>query len=582
LPAVLLPGADGGTKAVPTGARTAVTGGVVTTVVTTGTTVRMTGARVLVTVVTTGANAPVTGAKALMTGVTTGVSAPVTGNRVLMSGVTTGVTAPVSGDRVLMIGVTAGVTAPVTGASVLTTVVTMGVTAPVTGVTVLTTVVTAGATARATGATVLAAVFTTGVTVPMTGASVLVVALATGAAASATGASVLVVALATGAAELAVDADVLAVVPTIGAVTAVMGATVLATLVTTGAAVLVAGAKILATGAAVLVTGAGPVAPEAAATTGGTVELTIEVIGDAAAVTVSPVVVWVDRRGGSAAVAAWAGRENSSMITKMPAAASAACIAPRANRRTIGCSMSSPTRRETGPLAYPRRRRQTSRTQTCCSVTTVQLLRQPDKGETPRKKPLKTTRVPRVAEAQILTRLRLARRATTPRGGVAGARQIGLRRPGDPRWPAFWHDGRMSLVLRAGTAADVDGLLGLWAEAAENAERAPDTREAVAAVLGRDPDAVIVAEDEGELVGSVIAGWDGWRCHLYRLAVRPAWRRRGVASALLQAAEDRFIAVGATRADAMVLDGNDLGQSLWRAGGYLRQDEWRRWVKKLG
>jgi len=101
-------------------------------------------------------------------------------------------------------------------------------------------------------------------------------------------------------------------------------------------------------------------------------------------------------------------------------------------------------------------------------------------------------------------------------------------------------------------------------------------------VLGRDPDAVIVAEHEGELVGSVIAGWDGWRCHLYRLAVRPAWRRRGVASALLQAAEDRFIAVGATRADAMVLDGNGLGQSLWRAGGYLRQDEWRRWVKKLG
>jgi ribosomal protein S18 acetylase RimI-like enzyme len=140
----------------------------------------------------------------------------------------------------------------------------------------------------------------------------------------------------------------------------------------------------------------------------------------------------------------------------------------------------------------------------------------------------------------------------------------------------------MPLVLRTGTAADVDGLLGLWAEAAENAARPPDTRQAVTALLGRDPDAVIVAEHEGDLVGSVIAGWDGWRCHLYRLAVRPDWRRQGVASALRQAAEDRFAAVGAARADAMVLDGNDLGQSLWRAGGYVRQDEWRRWVKKLG
>src|SRR3984957_1712130 len=109
----------------------------------------------------------------------------------------------------------------------------------------------------------------------------------------------------------------------------------------------------------------------------------------------------------------------------------------------------------------------------------------------------------------------------------------------------------MSLVLRAGTAADVDALLGLWAEAAENAERAPDTREAVTALLGRDPDALIVAGHPGELVGSIIAGWDGWPCHQPRLPVRPAWRRRGVASALRQAAEDRFRAAGATRADAM-------------------------------
>jgi len=83
------------------------------------------------------------------------------------------------------------------------------------------------------------------------------------------------------------------------------------------------------------------------------------------------------------------------------------------------------------------------------------------------------------------------------------------------------------------------------------------------------------------LIGSVIAGWDGWRCHLYRLAVRPAWRRRGVGSVLLRAAEDRFKALGAARADAMVLDSNDLGQNLWRANGYRRQDDWRRWVKGL-
>ena len=157
-----------------------------------------------------------------------------------------------------------------------------------------------------------------------------------------------------------------------------------------------------------------------------------------------------------------------------------------------------------------------------------------------------------------------------------------MRAAGCPGVPVAWQDGRVPLILRPATVADVDGLLGLWLEAAENAGRAPDTREAVMALLRRDRDAVIMAEQEGELVGSVIAGWDGWRGHAYRLAVRPAWRRKGVGSALLRAAEDRFRAAGAARADAMVLDGNDLGQSLWRASGYHKQDDWRRWVKGLG
>ena len=139
----------------------------------------------------------------------------------------------------------------------------------------------------------------------------------------------------------------------------------------------------------------------------------------------------------------------------------------------------------------------------------------------------------------------------------------------------------MPFELRAATIADIDGLLGLWQEAAENDTRPRDTREAVSALLGRDPDAVILAEHDGDLIGSVIAGWDGWRCHLYRLAVLPAWRRRGVGTALLRAAEERFKAFAATRADAMVLDSNELGQNLWRASGYRRQDDWRRWVKGL-
>jgi ribosomal protein S18 acetylase RimI-like enzyme len=136
-------------------------------------------------------------------------------------------------------------------------------------------------------------------------------------------------------------------------------------------------------------------------------------------------------------------------------------------------------------------------------------------------------------------------------------------------------------VVRTAVAEDVAGLLALWAVAAENEARPADSESAVRALLARDPDACLVAELDGRIVGSVIAGWDGWRAHLYRLAVHPDVRRQGVGRALLAAAADRLTSLGATRLDAMVLEHNELGQRIWRASGFAPQEEWRRWVRPV-
>lgn len=138
------------------------------------------------------------------------------------------------------------------------------------------------------------------------------------------------------------------------------------------------------------------------------------------------------------------------------------------------------------------------------------------------------------------------------------------------------------VTIRAATVDDVDALLALWAVAGENDARPADTPQAVRALLARDPGACLVACAEEQVVGSLIAGWDGWRAHLYRLAVHPRARRKGIARALLDAGTRRLTELGATRLDAMVLEGNELGQSAWRAAGYRPQDNWRRWVRPVG
>jgi ribosomal protein S18 acetylase RimI-like enzyme len=137
----------------------------------------------------------------------------------------------------------------------------------------------------------------------------------------------------------------------------------------------------------------------------------------------------------------------------------------------------------------------------------------------------------------------------------------------------------VSLVIRSAVAADVPGVVAFWAVAGENDDRPADSETAVARLVERDPDALLVAVDAGELVGTVVAGWDGWRAHLYRLAVHPRRRGEGVAHALLDAAQARLVGLGATRLDAMVLEGNELGQAVWRSRGFAPQPRWRRWVR---
>ncbi|MFF4480512.1 GNAT family N-acetyltransferase [Streptomyces sp. NPDC001520] len=136
------------------------------------------------------------------------------------------------------------------------------------------------------------------------------------------------------------------------------------------------------------------------------------------------------------------------------------------------------------------------------------------------------------------------------------------------------------LRIRAAAPADLDTVLAFWKEAAEGTSISDD-RDGVARLLDRDPESLLLAERDGELAGTVIAGFDGWRCHLYRLAVHPGHRRQGVATALLAAAEQRFTALGGRRGDAMVLDENGLAHRAWGAAGYERQPQWSRWVKPL-
>jgi ribosomal protein S18 acetylase RimI-like enzyme len=135
--------------------------------------------------------------------------------------------------------------------------------------------------------------------------------------------------------------------------------------------------------------------------------------------------------------------------------------------------------------------------------------------------------------------------------------------------------------IRHATIADIDAVLDLWARGAGESSIANDASQ-IERMLARDPEMLLLAEDDdGRIVGSVIAGFDGWRAHVYRMAVDPDVRKGGVGRALVAALEDRFRALGAVRSDAIVLLDNDLGRGFWDAVGYApdpKSDRWTRWL----
>ncbi len=96
-------------------------------------------------------------------------------------------------------------------------------------------------------------------------------------------------------------------------------------------------------------------------------------------------------------------------------------------------------------------------------------------------------------------------------------------------FPCGHPDNRLLLLLpdwtiRSAGEEDIASVLDLWA-AAGSPPSVSDSPDGLARLLGADPQALLVAELDGVLVGSLIAAWDGWRGSFYRLAVSPEHRR---------------------------------------------------------
>ena len=122
-------------------------------------------------------------------------------------------------------------------------------------------------------------------------------------------------------------------------------------------------------------------------------------------------------------------------------------------------------------------------------------------------------------------------------------------------------------TIREATPDDFDPILRLWASIDRHTGLA-DRPEYLRTFHDFSPDLFLVAESDGRIVGTVIGGWDGWRANIARLATDAAFRRGGVAMALVREIERRLIGKGARRIYALVDRRSPPAMPFWEAAGY--------------
>ena len=123
-----------------------------------------------------------------------------------------------------------------------------------------------------------------------------------------------------------------------------------------------------------------------------------------------------------------------------------------------------------------------------------------------------------------------------------------------------------AFLIRECRPEEAEALLTLWRAAGTS----PSITDTIADIRGAIESlaSVLVAEADQRIVGSLIATFDGWRGNMYRIAVHPDYRRRGIGQALIKEGERCLAKQGVKRITALVEEKYPWAIAFWSSVGY--------------
>lgn len=127
-------------------------------------------------------------------------------------------------------------------------------------------------------------------------------------------------------------------------------------------------------------------------------------------------------------------------------------------------------------------------------------------------------------------------------------------------------------MIRTMTMEDYDAVYALWMTIKGFGIRSiDDSRTGVERFLKRNPTTSVVAEEKGEIVGSILCGHDGRRGCLYHVCVREDYRRHGIGKAMVVHAMEALKAEQISKVSLIAFTKNDIGNAFWNTIGWTER-----------
>jgi ribosomal protein S18 acetylase RimI-like enzyme len=137
----------------------------------------------------------------------------------------------------------------------------------------------------------------------------------------------------------------------------------------------------------------------------------------------------------------------------------------------------------------------------------------------------------------------------------------------DPTTP-----GATALEIRPFLETDAPGVTALWHEVFPEDPPHHDPAAVMARKTAYQRELFFVGLLEGQVVGTVLAGYDGVRGWVYKMAVRRHCQRLGIATALMRHAEEALAALGCPKVNLQVRATNQGVIAFYRKLGYAVEE----------